>query len=95
MLWRVATGEKRWKEDSLNRSDGYRPLPRSQKYQMTGEQPEAVRNLHGRAGQIIKEETTVHPAEADMQIKEFRQKEHPGRAGARPEEIGGTETGSC
>ena len=72
MLWRAATGEKRWKEDSLNRSDGYRPLPQSQKYQMTGEQPEAVRNLHGRAGQIIKEATAVHPAEADMQIKEFR-----------------------
>lgn len=29
----------------------------SQKYQMTGEQPEAVRNLHGRAGQILKEAT--------------------------------------
>ena len=71
ILWRAATGEKRWKEDSLNRSDGYRPLPQSQKYQMTGEQPEAVRNLHGRAGQI-KEATAVHPAEADMQIKGLR-----------------------
>ena len=71
MLWRVATGERKWKENSLNRSDGYRPLPRSQKCQMTGEQAEAVRNLHGRVRQI-KEATAVHPAEADMQIKELR-----------------------
>ena len=72
MLWSVATGERRWKEDNLNRSDGYRPLPQSQKYQMSGEQAEAVKNLHGRAGQILKEATAVHPAEADMQIKELR-----------------------
>ena len=61
---------------------------------MPGEQAEAVRNLHGRVRQI-KEATAVHPAEADMQIKEFRQKEYLGEAGVRPEEIGGTETGSC
>ena len=63
--------EKKDGKKTVNRSDGYRPLPQSQKYQMTGEQPEAVRNLHGRAGQI-KEATAVHPAEADMQIKGLR-----------------------